>query len=590
MEKILDSKQLLRERDDKVYNNRAETKANEMKLLTGTPQIDPLSRKMAEVITQRELESLGIHPEPSQKKQFFKIPTAQAKKHSNLSTLEKSPEAAQPIFELKSQGLITRPTTDDQPESLPILIQKSLETPSYLPITDYEKPTQSPDQVYLSQLSPNSQDQILKDAENIQAFQEELQREYPELALNEDEGSSFHTNELNELEEACRDLDLQGLDSPKNSGEKAERVQEKIENLEISDKTIENSDKTIEKNVEVDTSATKTDSKAIESLKTPKKSQSIRLVRTSVSLTLKPSLHSTYKEQHPGALITLRGKTEASTVVSRTPEIIQKEAESIKKHAQNAAFLHSDKEPVNKYTPRVHLNMNTCRSSPIYFNVLAPKGARVKGECGVTSVDGLRFFLLKEKGEKIREKKDFYSRNVKWMQEKDKRIQEIRESLKDNEVIGCTFDPFFEKHEEEKKKFEVFEYKARLGKGLERIVEGNKEKGSIEFVGGDRKGSIMGEGNRRNKLSKSSVGGKVNAASASSKVRGSRVHAHKSSHINKSLPKRNPKTQVHLKNLPKYDKLSPSEQEIKYLNGFDTERIEKEGKPLIKYKKINELR
>ena len=143
------------------------------------------------------------------------------------------------------------------------------------------------------------------------------------------------------------------------------------------------------------------------------------------------------------------------------------------------------------------------------------------------------------------------------------------------------------------KKSEVFEYKATLGKGLERIVEGKIEKGSYEFgegIGNRKRGSLSGVGNRRNKQSKSSAGGKVNGGSTSSKMRGSRVQAHKTSHINKSLPKRNPKTQTHLKDLPKYDKLSPSEQEIKYLNGFDTARIEKEGKPLIKYKKINELR
>jgi hypothetical protein len=435
-----------RDRDEKVYTQKAEVKAKEMQELTGSPSIDPLSRKMAEVITQRELASLGITPEPVQKKQFFKIPDKK-KKISSLPTLEKSPEGLEPVLELQMEEPVASPVTE----------RFNSQDPIHQPAKPVLEPEPKTPDVPKERRSLDQRDEILKDAENIQAFQDELQREYPELILNEDgEGSSFHTNELNELEEACKDFELEEKKPLKNDFS----IKEPPENSYNEKKNLK----------ELDISAAKTDKETIETTKTPQKKQSIRVVKTSISSSSnlhskKSSVFSVVNLLGNEVTANLKGKTEASTFASRTPEIVKKENFKQK----NAVFLHSFKGKISKFTPRCHINLENCKSSPIYFNQLVPLGAKMKARCGITSVEGLRFFLIQEVEEPQEMKNDFFSRNSKWLMEKEKKLKNKRKEL-EKELISCTFDPFFKKHQKNRES-EPFIYKACVPNELKKRQE-----------------------------------------------------------------------------------------------------------------------
>ena len=437
MDKRQDHKQQLRDREDKVFNHKAEVKAKEMKELTGSPRIDPLSRKIAEVMTQRELAALGIQPEPPSKKPVYTVPKPRTTEKP--VTKKEKIEAFQTVPEVKLEEPEPTPVPEyqDSKEKTPEPDIPATENNEKVPIITVDKPEE------LSE----KKDDMLNNIEHIQAFQAELQREYPELVLNEDaEGSSFHTNELNELEEACKDLSLE------------QEMKNDAEGAVVNEP--ENKEGLILKLSEVASNQTE-----YEELNTPvQRKESFKLSKQSLDRNEEnpQSFPSPNKPSDNLYQTITKGRTEATTITSRSPEILKRASLRLQESASKATLMFSQKQPVSKYTPRCHINLNNCKSSPIFYSFLVPPDAKMKSDQGFASAASLRHLLLKNLPELPPVPEDIYSKNQAWLRLRDEKLEKIRESEKNKDADECTFDPYYEKHKSQKKKLEKFEYKASI--------------------------------------------------------------------------------------------------------------------------------
>ena len=140
-----------------------------------------------------------------------------------------------------------------------------------------------------------------------------------------------------------------------------------------------------------------------------------------------------------------------------------------------SSFLHSPQEKVPKTVPRCHINLSNFAASPIYYNVKTDRECRVKCKNGIGLVDTLRRQLLENPVENITEPQDFYSKNIKWLKARNDKLNECKNSNKNKDLEGCTFDPYFQKHElqRKKQKDDNFTYKPKTFEG--------KMKGTQEF-------------------------------------------------------------------------------------------------------------
>lgn len=441
MDKKIDLNQQLKERESKKYSKKADLKTKELATLTGCPKIDPLSRKMAEIITQSELASLGIKASaPAPKKQTFSIPnftspTAQESKkvkifdekplHSPLDLKVDEPEP-NPIAQFP-----------DSKEKTPIPEMNTEENKQL----DVEKPEPAASEEKVVEIK----DHVIDNMEKIKAFQEELQREYPELALNEgNESSSFHTNELEEIVEACKDL------SPEIENKEPENPQ--IEPVVRSPET-----KPKPPPINTDLASNNSDYGTFERqrLINPNMPSRIDHIPQRSSLTDKKNC-----ELFDVCSILLKGKTEATTVTSRTPDIIRRQSLKLQESANKAQFLHFTTTPIGKYTPRCHINLNNCQSSPIFMSLRLPNDSVFKSDQGFATVDSLRKTLLRNFLQDDPVPQDFYTKNFEWLQKKEEKLEKTRENLKSTELEACTFDPYFEKHEKFRNENEKFEFRA----------------------------------------------------------------------------------------------------------------------------------
>ena len=461
MDKRSDPLAQQKDRENKIYTSKAEVKTNELKALTGTPQIDPLSRKMADVLTQNELASLGIQPsEPAPKKQTFTLP----KPSESKKVVSKKARKEVEVLKARQESKVEEPEPTPQPESkektpVPELSAKNSKKNSEKYQDDEKK------------------DEMMNNMENIQAFQAELQREYPELALNEDaEGSSFHTNELNELEEACKDLSP-GNHLNKDLNDLGDKVPADGIEGGFDTKPSNNSPcLSIEKHE--DMLSNKTEYEKSKDLLSPKK-KSTRLINPHLPSGIDHvPQHSSLTDKKNAELFEvcstlLKGKTEATTVTSRTPDIIRRQSLKLQESAVKANFLHHTLSPVGKFTPRCHINLTNCKSSPIFFSFRVPSDSKMKSEHGFASADSLRHQLLRNLLDNEPAEQDFYSKNLSWLKRNNERTEKIRESERDKEVDGCTFDPYFERHEAYRIENEKLDYKATLRPDL--IKDSEKE-------------------------------------------------------------------------------------------------------------------
>ena len=449
MDKRSDPLAQQKDRESKIYTSKAEVKTKELKALTGTPQIDPLSRKMAEVLTQNELASLGIQPsEPAPKKPTFTLP----KPSESKKVVSKKPVKEVEPTKVRQESKIDEPEPTPQPESkektpVPEINEKNSRKNS-------EKCREE-----------EKKDEMIHNMENIQAFQDELQREYPELALNEDaEGSSFHTNELNELEEACKDLSPDINHKEQNEpGDKplAEGVDGGFDTKPSNNSPVVSVEK------HEDMLSNKTEYEKPGDLRTSKK-QSTRLINPHLPSGIDHvPQHSSLTDKRNAELFEvcstlLKGKTEATTVTSKTPDIIRRQSLKLQESAIKATFLHHTLSPVGKFTPRCHINLTNCKSSPIFFSFRVPTDSKMKSENGFASADSLRHQLLRNLLDKEPDEQDFYSKNLNWVKSKNERIEKFRESIKDKDIDGCTFDPYFARHEAKRIENEKLDYKATI--------------------------------------------------------------------------------------------------------------------------------
>ena len=570
-----------KERENKLFSQKAEVHVKEMKEITGTPKIDPLSKKIAEIVTRREMEMLGIQPtEVIVKKPTHIIPKPQVPPKESPSKVSHSKES--PLkgtfsnHERKESG----PKGDQvQPRKLTIKsgdlgkIEKTLHSKETAAHQNLEKidinidiipPIHSAhssnvinDQIVSVEEKKRSDD-MLHNVEHLQAFQEELQREYPELGLNNSmEGSSFHTNELNELEEACKELGaehhdnkspilptLDELDAEIKNKEVAirETKNEGIENPEINGNDIEKIQDIDEETKEIaKNNINICDLGAISNKSEPSASANGNKygnLKDINELSIDDKANSNENN------ILLNNKAEGSKSYNALPfknkldpnftaskfqtnqslqEGVTKEFANLQSSYIKASFLHSSQEKVPRTVPRCHINLTNFITSPIYYSVKSDPECRVKCKNGIGLVGSLRRELLENPVEESPEEINFYQKNIEWLKIRNEKINEFRNNTKEKDLEGCTFDPYFEKHEAQRKKQknDAFQYKP--------LTTEEKVKAPVIFK--------------------------------------------------PKIPE----------NIIKYMSLSPADHKIRYQEGFSIEKFAQIAKPMVPYRSINFL-
>lgn len=531
-----------KERDNKVFSQKAEVHVKQMKHMTGTPRIDPLSRKVAELVTRREMESLGIQlPEPVLKKPSndLIIPKSTPKKDKKSKNLQltSSLKSLNPVTSPPNPVTLptpTKPTLSDIkfPDSDPrirsgsnrnstLTIKGNIEA-NTLTLTPISGQNSKEIQLMGEEKRQNEDKKVSEDMlnnlEHLQAFQEELQREYPELGLNNSlEACSFHTNELNELEEACKDFNSDDPYHKKISGISNEnalfndnQALDQISNRSVCDGSSIHDKKMnlLEKEPEINEIPNLDKQKNEKTLgldEIPEQNKSLDQNSDKNNLNFSPN----------------DSKTQLNQSFYEKPS---KDFGNLQKSYIKASFLHSPQESAPKSIPRCHINLTNCMSSPIYFSVRVHPGSKIKCENGVGPVDSLRRLLLQDPvAKQSSDSNDFYNKSLNWLKERDQKIKEIRENRKDTELEGCTFDPYYEKHKSEtKKKEESFEIKP--------------------FIPGNKKTKSTGS----------------------------------------YTPKIPDNTQT-------YTALSPADNTIRYKEGFPMENFMRKAKPMVCYRSINFL-
>lgn len=399
----MDSVAGIRNRSEKVYKHKLENHVKMMKNYSSKPKIDELSRKVAEKVTQKELEILGIDQYDTPiKRSYYSLPLPNPAKNP----AEKPAEVLNPLVTPKNPSqkvTITNlsPIIHIEPDGKDSLFLDNLENPADSPAQGEDKQTklQNPESDLLTPACNLSQplESSLQNLESIQVFKQELQKEYPELVINSGEVSSFHTNELKEFEETCK-----------------EPASVRSKNLESIP-------------AEADSDPVPEEEKEKDSIK-----------------------------------VTSNNFTRPSQACFRTSKFSSFQLESrdfsnLQTSYMKASFLHTSQEQVSREIPRCHLNLSTSEISPIYFSYRIGKDSRVKTSAGVGPVDSLRSLMLRqEEVVKEPEKKNIYDRNFEWKQEKQKMHQKIRESLEIEHLKSCTFDPFPKSN----KKSESFQLKS----------------------------------------------------------------------------------------------------------------------------------
>ena len=405
----------IKDRELKLYSSKADIHLEYMKDHTASPYIDPVSRKIADLITRRELEVLGIKPTESHSKKFFKIPP----KVEKPLVLQTPPEPEFQNKPVKPDFKITVSSSTPLNAIFPVF------NPTDLKVLD--------DQAKLLEYKRKKTQESLVNLETLKAFKDELHRDYPELGLNNSaEGSSFHTNELNELEEACKEF------CSEKSEIKGKEQCEGFSNLtEIASRVKTEPQEYEKKTEEIQEKAFKDEVKEFENFRLGSEENDIK----------SPTFLRSKMELSPGQ----------SKFLSVHSELPTKDFYNLQNSFAKASFLHCLQEPVKTSVPRVHVDLLTCKTTPIYFNMQVGKDAKVKMENGIGPVDSLRFLILNEtqSPEKI-EPSDTYSKNMSWLTKKNERAKRMRESLDMREMEKCTFHPFGKKKTKKRKRVSNF--------------------------------------------------------------------------------------------------------------------------------------
>ncbi|OMJ85998.1 hypothetical protein SteCoe_12566 [Stentor coeruleus] len=535
-----------KDRDNKIFSQKAEVKAKEKKKLTGTPKIDPLSRKIAKIVTQQELAELGIaSKDPTLKKPTFSIPKPTL---SNESPQKPSPQSINhnlPKNSPKKQREtptkpLNKPIDEPEPNPGPIILDPSSSEDQQKSNNSPQKQTEIPhfittknSESIKNNIVKSDHEEILDNFEHLQVSQEELKREYPELGLkNTVEESDFCNNELHDQEGVFKDLDNQYKcnEKPLNNLDKKEEVifgneEIKEENKEGNQDVGKKEQDILLNNMEYNSSPDNLSlviKEQVEKQMTGSEKnhgdKEINLENDKKELEVKNDRESN------------RSRTEGNSLnkgqnIQGSKEGVVDKFKNLKGESAKAQFLHLHEEKILKNTPRCHINLTNCRTSPIYFSVRVPSDSKVKVESGIGSAGSLRKILLRQFLDESQNSKDFYTKSLEWLQNRDEKIKEIRDQNKDKDLEECTFDPYFEKHENIRRNTYSFEYKATISPLIQ-----NSEKMSEPY---------------------------------------------------------NPRIS---ENIIKYEALSPTDYLVKYPEGVNLDRIMQIGKPMVSYRSINLLR
>lgn len=416
-----DLDQQLKHRDYKLYSTKAEFRSEFLKTFSSGPKIDPLSRRIAEIITQRELEVLGIKPTESVSKKYFQLPVKALKPIGFTEITQKFEEIKQE--EVKKPEIQITVSELEKPKK-----QFLVMSPADLNSVH--------DQACNKEQNRKQTQEMISNLENLEAFKEELHRDYPELGLNNSgDGSSFHTNELNELEEACKDL----------NSEKSEKKNVVKENLKDSGETFPNLTDIVSPVRTEPNETQKTSEHEINKPAQLSPRPSNQLHGQTKSLSISLNRPSEQKELADPSSISRKFEFTPSNskFLSLQNDLPTKDFQNLHNSYMKASFLHSPQDSISSHVPRCHVNLTTCKTTPIYFNLRVKKDFKVLQDTGIGQADTLRYLILTEKpATPIPEATDTYSKNLKWLHQKTERVKRLRESLDLSELKKCTFHPF----------------------------------------------------------------------------------------------------------------------------------------------------
>ena len=208
----------IKDRETKLYTNKAEVHLSTMKEHTSIPKIDPVSRKIAQEMTKREIEKLGIKTKDPVKVQTLSSPKFQKSKRNSQKSLSKASESksqaqqdnkAVKLSKVPKQGKeakIEIIVTNDEPSSQTESNAKPL-------IVKPEDLATVQELISIKQLKRKKTLESLDHLNLMNAFREELHKDYPELGFDMScEGSSFRTDELDDIESHSHEVMKEKLD------------------------------------------------------------------------------------------------------------------------------------------------------------------------------------------------------------------------------------------------------------------------------------------------------------------------------------------------------------------------------------------
>ncbi|OMJ75064.1 hypothetical protein SteCoe_25873 [Stentor coeruleus] len=559
-------------RENKLFSQKAEVHINEMKKVTSVPKIDPLSRKVAELVTRRELEMLGIPITESINKKDLttprspriakpgtKLPSADfgSKDLSPIDSPTKNPQKPHHRSQVSSELIID--TSKPEPHKKIILSELLNQNPgpqglSIINPTGQTDIVINQDFIEKPQENQLKQEDVINNAEHMKAFREELHKDYPELGLdNSAVGSSFHTNELNELEEACKQMTPENIEkTPKSKNDEGKFEMPIVR--EVTQEITETDEKKMDLLQDQKKNNMDKPSNQLEHGNFEGNDKVLDKKTPMLNLDLSPQVEDKpqglthgkkISEVKDTGTVSCKSKTDRSLLHTGSKfqstyslhEGPSKDFANMQNSYYKASFLHSPQEPVPCTVPRCHINLSTCKSSPLYQNIRVGKESKVKCDNGIALVDSLRRLFLKPPETVVPESqpKDFYEKNLAWIDKKNKKTEVIRDCLTEREVQDCTFDPFIAKHPERK-----------ALKSMDLRSVHSKSKSSFDI--------------RDLEVSK--------------------THSRAPTEVNSRI----------LENIILYSALSPADTKVGYYEGCAVDRLLEKSKPMVNYKSINFLK
>ena len=579
----------IKDRQSKLYTNKAEVHTSTMKEHTSIPKIDPVSRKIAEEMTKREIKDLGIKTKncPA-KQQTLSYPKSQKSKRNSKKSLSKPNEGkSETPADLKLIQIAKAPKISQGPslESAEIKDEANSQIQSSIKplILKPEDLVTVQELINMKQLKRKKTLESMDHLNLMNAFREELHKDYPELGLDLScEGSSLRSDELDDLEfhshEALKEkVDPQAstvheLNAEANNTEWSamKAMQSKLTEIDIlnscenkNDHLYQENDlregildgKVIEKEKncaemkgkymtpDIKNKPDKYDAEKInlslEKLETQNSDVLIQGSHTKFSVTIenygipqgnRDEVKMNAKPMEiKESLSAISSKTKFETSPGHSKLVSLLTEQSTIRNSSvactKASFLHSPQESVEFSVPRCHVNLPEYKSTPIYKNKRLSQESKVKTLNGIGSVDSLRHLLLKDE---VRPKsstpKDTYSKNLSWSAQKEEKLKEMRKSMDLQEQQLCTFSPFPVKKRSETQLFDakssIFSPKSSL----------------------DSKASIL-------KLTRSPTNSQTS-----------------------------------------FNHLSPVDSHIRYFSGCNMEKMIKVSKPMLSYKQVNLLK